>query len=435
LHISLSKYLSTLNKVFVVVVLLLASGAFAQHLEPHTELILRPLWSGIYLITFCLVAVRWKQFTLVVGRRGKLLLILVGIAVVSVLWSAAPAATLLDSVSLVGTTLFGCYLAIRFNLGEQLRMLAWALSIAALLSLLFGVALPGYGISSDVLTPEDWQGIYGHKNHLGTYMTLGAVVLLLLIVSERRYRLLRLAILSLSLVLLVLSDSKTALVILLFLLLLLPLYRALREHHTLAVPFVTVGLLGGSMVVLLLLSNSEAVLGAFGRDLSLTGRTQLWAALSDMIYERPWLGYGYGGFWLGWEGESAHVWLATDQRFGEISAFGHAHNGFLEVMVELGFLGVSVFVLHFLLSLARGATWIRLTDTVEGFWPAIFLAFMLLYNLTETAILEGRNLLWIVYVAVALSMFLRNGSAIKKHYKRNYQKETKFTGVRPQERV
>ena len=39
--------------------------------------------------------------------------------------------------------------------------------------------------------------------------------------------------------------------------------------------------------------------------MTLTGRTELWATVIEMIREHPWFGYGYSGFWLGWDGESA----------------------------------------------------------------------------------------------------------------------------------
>jgi exopolysaccharide production protein ExoQ len=80
------------------------------------------MWILVYALSLLLL-VHSKKF-LHIATRDKLLPLLVGIAVVSVLWSAAPEATLPRSVAIVGTTLFGIYLATRYDLGELLRLLA-----------------------------------------------------------------------------------------------------------------------------------------------------------------------------------------------------------------------------------------------------------------------------------------------------------------------
>lgn len=391
-----------LNKAFVVFVLLLSSTATFAVLQgteadsAQGSLVTQAIWSVIYSITFSLVAMRWRLLFRTFARN-KLLLLLVVIALVSILWSAAPETTLRRSIALVGTTLFGAYLSTRYTLSGQLRLLAWALGIAALLSLFFAFALPSYGISSDPLTQGDWQGAFDHKNNLGVNMVLGALVFLLLATSARKLRWLAWFCFVLSLVLLLLSSSRTALVVFLTLLVLWPLYRALRWRHTLAVPFLIFAVLLGGGVAVYLASNAETVLDALGRNATLTGRTQLWPAVLDMIWERPWLGYGYSAFWLGWEGESASLWLATGQEYS------HAHNSFLDLWLQLGSLGVAVFLLGFMLAFLRTVAWTRLTKTAEGLWPIMFFTFVALSSLTESVILEQNSTLWIMYVATALS--------------------------------
>ena len=51
---------------------------------------------------------------------------------------------------LIATTAFGIYFATRFEISEQLRLLAWALGITVFLSFLFGVFFRQYGIESTV---------------------------------------------------------------------------------------------------------------------------------------------------------------------------------------------------------------------------------------------------------------------------------------------
>ena len=407
-----------LDKCFVVLVLFLATGALIPLLalersggtvdlvegDPVNQVI----WSGLFMITSLLIAMRWRRFVRV-ATQDKFLLLLVGIALASVLWSVAPAVTLRRDVGLLGTTLFGAYFAARYEPKEQLRLLAWALGIAALLSLVFALALPSYGVDDDIR--GGWQGIYGGgKNALGRIMALSIIVFLLLALSNRRRRWILWAGFGLSAGLLLLSNSVTSQVSLLIILLLLPLYGALRWHYALTASFFAFAVLVGGGVAMWLVANAETVLGVLGRDLTLTNRTELWPAVIEMIRQRPWLGYGYGAFWLGWAGESAHVWL-WNARIGLEAV--HAHNGFLDLWLNLGLLGVSTFAFGFLLAVRRAVIWVRSTRAAEGLWPLAFLTFMLFYNFTESSILAHGNVFWVLYVAVVLSTAARLAEARK----------------------
>ena len=57
----------------------------------------------------------------------------------------------------------------------------------------------------------------------------------------------------------------------------------------------------------------------------------------DAILKHPWLGYGYQAFWRGVDGPSVDVHLS-----GWIPP--HAHNGFLDLALDLGIAGPLLFV-------------------------------------------------------------------------------------------
>ncbi len=410
-----------LIKAFVVLVLFLSTGALIQLLtrprltsiEPNThdpvqgDFISQVMWLAIYAIIFLLILRHRRRF-IRAAIRDKFLFLLVGLAPVSILWSAAPGITLRHSVALVGTTLVGVYLATRYSLREQLWLLAWALGIAALLSLVFGLALPTYGL--DPFDPlGGWQGIFGAgKNALGRNMALGALIFLLLAVSDPRYRRVACGGFALMVGLLLLSNSQTAFVSFAAILIFLLAYRALRLPYTLAIPCLIVLLLAAGGAVLWIADDLQNALSAVQRDATLSNRTEIWPAVLDMIWQRPWLGYGYGAFWLGWEGESAHVWL-WNRSIG--LGAEHAHNGLLDLWLNLGLLGVFTFGFGYLLAVQRGITWIRLTKTAAGLWPLAYITFMALYNTTESAILKQNDVFWILYVAAVLSTVVRPSRA------------------------
>ena len=162
--------------------------------------------------------------------------------------------------------------------------------------------------------------------------------------------------------------------------------------------FIAVVIVFGCLTILIL-GNWEILLTAMGKDITLTGRTGLWEAVLDMVQERPWLGYGYSGFWLGTDGEgSAYVlqlvgWPAT-----------YSHNGVLDLLLDVGYIGLFVFLLSFAISWFGAIALARSTKTSNGFWPLMLLTFTLLSNVTDSTILRQNSIYWVLYVAVTLSI-------------------------------
>ena len=86
-----------------------------------------------YLITFCLLVLRWKKVIKVI-TNNKLIWLLVGLAVFSTFWSYSPDLTKSRIIALVGTVMFSVYLASRYTLKEQLELLGWTFGIAIVTS-------------------------------------------------------------------------------------------------------------------------------------------------------------------------------------------------------------------------------------------------------------------------------------------------------------
>lgn len=393
------------EKVFVVIALLIFTGAWVPILyeilsgrsaADATDGIpaIQASFYVIYAVTFLLIYLRWKIFFYGV-TKGKLLLIIALIALASVFWSDVPAVTLRRSSAAFGTTLFGMYFGTRYTLKEQLHLLAWAFGIAALSSLLFTLAFPAYGIKA--VHGGAWRGVFLHKNPFGMIMCTSAIVFLLVAMSSYKYRYLMWASFGLSVSLVVLSTAKTPLVLLLTLLVLLPLYTALRWNFSWMVLFFIVVVIVFGCLAILFFSSWETILTLMGKDATLTGRTGVWEAVVVMIQERPWLGYGYSGFWLGLDGASAYVWYATGW------SVPYAHNGILDLWLDLGLLGVLLYFISFLSSCFQAVIWVRSTKTANGLWPLILLTLSLLSNLSESTILKPNNIYWVLYVAVTLS--------------------------------
>ncbi|BBD58441.1 O-antigen polymerase [Nostoc sp. HK-01] len=349
----------------------------------------------IYFITFFLIALRWKKLVYL-WQKDSYILLLIGISTASIIWSYNQSATISRSFALLGTTLFGMYLASRYTLKKQIVILSWTFGAVIFLSLIFAVALPKFGIMGGIHTGA-LRGIYNHKNVLGKMMVISTIIFL--IRSSNKNNLLVYCGLILSILLLLLSRSSSAILNLLIIINLLLILRTWRFPYRVMIPFMIgiATLISG--LVIWFNNNSEILFNAVGKDASLTGRTDLWSAVLDMIWKQPWLGYGYGAFWFSPD-TAESVWYSVGWKAP------NAHNGILDLWLNIGLIGIIIFILSFLKTLSKSFIWLRYSKISEGFLPLIFIIYMILSNLTESALMLQNDIFWILYVSIAYSVLL-----------------------------
>jgi exopolysaccharide production protein ExoQ len=131
--------------------------------------------------------------------------------------------------------------------------------------------------------------------------------------------------------------------------------------------------------------------GAVGRDPTLTDRTLLWKILLS-LHTNPLLGTGYQSFWLGPRLE--WVWHNFEQ-------VNEAHNGYLEVYLNLGLIGL--FLLSGFLMASYRSICRRLTSHSGLAFASLSLALwtvLLFYNVTEAAF--GGGLVWLTFLLGAI---------------------------------
>lgn len=180
-----------------------------------------------------------------------------------------------------------------------------------------------------------------------------------------------------------------------------------RTKSHVAIGVLIVGILGASVaahVFLVVTGGSpfvaamHAVLELFGKDTTLTGRQFLWDLVSEMAWQHPWLGSGYGGFWNELDGPSRNVILRLN--WGPPT---QAHNGYLDLFNELGLAGVAAFAamsVGLFISLARQ---LRSDDWKLGILNLALTVLIYTHNYAESSLLRGTHLLWLALLMVILS--------------------------------
>jgi exopolysaccharide production protein ExoQ len=384
------------GRIILFLLLVLLSGAGQAFLvtpgvttssagQPGTQAALSLIYLGILLIM--LRKFRKTALSLVLKERWTMVLCIWAVA--STLWSVGPAESLRHSLALVGTSIAGLYIGMRYEPKQQLKMFALVIGLGAIASLIAGLLFPGIGFTPD----GSWQGVYHLKNSLGRIMAFGAICFALLALSERRHRAARIAMLLLCCVLLVLSRSATAVVVSLVMFALLPLRKALYLRMRPLIALAALLPVFVATVGFWVIENSDKILQGLGRTASLTGRIPLWQLVIKEIALRPIMGYGFTAFWTSWEGERVSDTVNWE------AAVPNAHNGFLELWLGIGMIGVAIMLLSMWRNLVSGLRVAKARPAIDQSWPLLLLAFTVLYNLTETSLPAVNSLMWMAYIA------------------------------------
>jgi exopolysaccharide production protein ExoQ len=378
--------------------------------------ILYPLTYFVAILLLPKAIGKISQIVTVLSKNIHILL-LVGLAILSVTWSDLPEVTISRVSALVGTTIFGFYLANRYTLKEQIVLLGHTFLAIAFLSIIFAVALPQYGVMGGIHDGA-WRGIYCHKNQFGRLMTLGAIVFLMQpkpdskkfrslsrkksqAQSSLRMRrmnffqpLFKYLGLILSIVLLVLSRSSGAIVNLIILATLLAIFKIGRLRYDWKFLAIIGGVMAFSILLTAIAPNPDAIFTAMGKGSDLSGRGDLWSILIDMLWKNTLLGFGYGAFWAKYGSVVAldAGWAAPD-----------AHNGFIDLTLSVGLLGLGVFAIGYFYTLFRCLSRFFANQNDESLYQSILLIFIAISNFSETGLFACNHIFWLLYVTVSCS--------------------------------
>ncbi|MGE0829689.1 MAG: O-antigen ligase family protein [Hyphomonadaceae bacterium] len=360
----------------------------------------KALWLPVYAFLGC---VAWRDRRDAFGAllRTPLLAALALLAVCSALWSIDAGASARRGVSLMLSMGLGFYLAWRCDWARMLSILALAFAILIAGSFATALIAPSVGVMR-VEHPGAWMGLWTHKNTLGQIMALGAPICAgAAMLNPARRRIWICCALGAG-ALVLLSTSKTSLLAMALGLGVLAFGWAVRRGPIFALAagfaaFAGFVVIGGAFWL-----APDLIVGALGRDLTFTGRTDIWAALNDAFNARPWLGYGYAAFWLDDAGPAFWVREAVNW---EVAS---AHSGWREIALGLGRAGAA------LMALQAGATFLRaargLGDARQAAWPLAYFAAFFFIAMSESILLMADNLLWVIYTALAVRLALEGAA-------------------------
>jgi exopolysaccharide production protein ExoQ len=348
---------------------------------------------------FALLLARSARRVLPLLLTAPLLLLVLLFPPISMLWSVNPGETIERSLALLGTSIFGLYLAWRFTLGRIIFLLAVALMGTVWLSLLMIIFAPSIGIDQSGSWAGTWKGIHFHKNALGATSGLACLVLGYAITDNRGGWRIAFVLTFVLAVMLLLGSRSTSSILMTSTLGILVLWARFMQTMPMQIPVLSLIVALGVLVAAVGMITGDVVdgfLGLFGKTRNFSGRIPLWGILWAFIQERFWLGYGYEAFWS----------MDSPQRFIKARLYltpFYSHNGLLETWLNGG--AVLVALLLSLLGVTIINSMIlffRWRALAISSFPLMFCGYFIAVNLTESTALAYNELTWSLFVAFAL---------------------------------
>jgi len=351
-------------------------------------------WGSVFVLALFYALQGDKRFTIPWSWIPASYWLLLAYALVSVAWSVSPLVSARRAIQLVGVLFIALALVRQSRSSNPFETFVWP----GVLYLLLGIAalaVPGLSIDPD----GNYKGFTFTKNTWGQFALLMSMVFLFHALDKRKGRLAWwfFALASISLLA---TRSATSIVIYVVAVLLILYWVAMRRHGNKLLPATLVALLAGMVLLFayFLIKGDlpvgaalEAGLGSVGKTTTLTGRTELWRWMGYEIARPPWLGTGFGGFWMGLEGPSYSIVRMFSWRPGQ------AHNGYIDIVNELGYVGLALLLLVFLAHLKNIYYINRMGDGLTAIFHLAILLVVLLLNVSETNFMRTTHLWWIVF--------------------------------------
>ena len=364
--------------------------------------------SFLFLGLIILIKRRFNWYSAI--KANIWLLVLVGYMFVSIAWSDVPIISLKRGIKELVAVVMALRILSEVDLRKTLQsILRRSTYVLIPFSLLLVNYFPDYGVFGN---PESatasWIGVTSHKNALGRLCSISVLFLVWTLVrrwqghaepSPRHQMYIDMLIMGIALFLMkgpgiVKATSATAIMTLavglttFFGLLMMKKFKrsiglnALRGNHHYLHCFRTASVFIGGLAV------GGSVTAVLGREESLTGRSEMWAQFLPHAMMEPIIGHGIGGFWTD----------AIVRRYHYYTA----HNGYLDILLNYGFVGLLIFS-FFLLSSCQKA---HRELSYDYHWGSLWICFLLMaliLNIGESSIESFTGHLTAILVFLSVS--------------------------------
>lgn len=339
----------------------------------------------------------------------------------SAIWSAYPAFTGLAVLAQLCTTAFALFLVSLFSWRHLLRVFANVIRFTLLASfaiefvaaaILQGPIAPifknysgnkppaaaFYWVQGHLFDGERIQGIVGNSNLLAFVGMLGAVIFLVefAIIGTKRWVSVWSIAASLGAIWLAKSAGIGFAMSAIAVAAIVAIAAEGKDRETRHKYYRIAWAFAGTVAIVVTVYRA-AVFEFFGKSPDMTGRSGIWKLVLGLIEQKPVLGWGWISHWM--PGVKPFEGLV----FIKHVPYYQAHNAYLDVTLQLGFIGAAIFAMLLLV------TFIKLWRLAVRHTSALYLFPMLIFvGLSVWSLTESRLLIeigWVLLMVFAIKVY------------------------------
>jgi len=330
---------------------------------------------------------------------------IITILVASVTWSIDPGATFFNIRSVMPSILAIILAAGILTLRDFTRAIIWAIRIAIVVTVIALILVPATrfhllgGVNGEPY--PGWHGFFIHKNSMAPFLALALPTVLIF----DKNPVFKWGTLTVMVGLLAGSTSATGISGAFFAVIAwywLRTYQQQDDDRDSTLLFF-VSLLASVAVIGGAIASFATITSAYGKDSSLSGRTEIWEASLEALSRRPWLGHGYGAlFWrVDVSPETAEIWRHVGFEAS------HAHNGALDLALQIGLVGLVVFAALWISTMT--SAWRKLDRSPElSIWILTVMSSTFIMGLSEDVFLGG----WVGLICAMKVLLMRRDSSL-----------------------
>ena len=367
--------------------LLMATGSFG-----FIDRMIYGDWSGkpgdklteaanLFAIIASLLLFWWGTQRLRRPRFNRVLpLMAAGLCVTSVLWSVDPSMTITRSVAYFFVVVGAIGVVEILDAGEVMSLTALIGGFLGAVSLLLFFVRP-----DTVMSGEDFIGLFSQKNVLGEAMMVGVLAGLHGVRIGGRRRFLYIGITVLCTIVAFLSKSMTSLIAIFVFFVLGFFGKFYIKGGGRRVASICMMIAFISTFILIMM-NADLILRFLGKNPTLTGRTDFWPYVIANIYRKPVLGWRFTAFWS-----------PSNPAAMEISYImngfnpGEAHNGMLQLLLDVGGVGTVFFLFLWMRNLAMAVKCMNGAAPEIGVSSLLFMVGILVIGVSEQVLVTANG--------------------------------------------
>ncbi|OGN51212.1 MAG: hypothetical protein A2352_03045 [Caulobacterales bacterium RIFOXYB1_FULL_67_16] len=350
----------------------------------------------VLMFGFVILAARGLQTPRVFLVPPATLWLLVGWCWFSLAWSLEPSIAV-RRLLLTTIVIWSIFLIVQ-RAGPERTIKTTILTLLAVLVINYAmiVLFPTASIhqARDVLDQNlvgDWKGVMPQKNYTGAVCAI--TFLMLVFAGGWIMPVLRIAFLLATAFFLFKTGSKTSQALTIGCLIIGGLYLAYDpKFRALLAPGAIIGV--GVAILLGQFVWGDA-LAEISRGDALTGRGKIWSVLVDYASDHWLLGAGYGSFWN--IGQDSPVY---DYTSSWVRALGTGHNGYLDMLVTTGSIGLFLTVAALIIAPLSRLLWSRTIPRGQGALLIALLCFCIGHNFTESSVMDRDSIVQVFFMLV-----------------------------------